>query len=323
MKLLRIIPVLFAAAFLAGSSFAQPARAVAESESLKFLRTTTLPDETRGLQTVSTEYRPANGAGPSVWLVGVAHLGTKEYYAAIQQRLDRQSVVLYEGIGLQDLKAGPEAAKEHSAGIQGKLATGLGLLFQLEAIDYRRAHFINSDLHVPELREEVEKRSPNTAEPPADETFNNLLSALQGTGAAAGALGQMIGFLTASPEMQETTKLMLVEVLGRAGEFLAAAKMQSAEIRQLFDVLLTQRNEIVLRDLRAHLKRLKPEQSIAVFYGAAHMDEIAKTLRSEMGYAPVKEEWDTAFSASPAKSGIQPAQLHLMLDLMRTHLQAP
>ncbi|HYR59097.1 MAG TPA: hypothetical protein VEO95_10720 [Chthoniobacteraceae bacterium] len=284
-----------------------------------FLRTTDLPESARGLQTGSTEYRPASGSGASVWLIGVAHLGTAEYFKAIQQRLDRQTVVLYEGIGIHDVQQGPGALKGDS-GIQGTLADALGLKFQLDAIDYRRASFINSDLRAPELEHEVKQRGADSGSA-SDETFNQLVDALQGTGMMGGALTQMIGFLGSSPQMREMTKLMLIEVLGQAGELIDAARNLSPDVKDLFDVILTQRNAVVIRDLRAQLARLKPGQSVAVFYGAAHMDEIAQRLRDELHYAPVKTEWDTAFSASSAQSGIDAAQVRMMLDLLRTQLK--
>lgn len=317
MKTLRS---LLAAAVCAALSFvhAEPAAAPA---TLGFLRTTDAPDQARALQTASVEYRPARGAGPSIWLVGVAHLGTREYFQALQQRLDGMTVVLYEGVGLHDVKQAPGTVTD-GAGVQATLARALGLSFQLDVIDYRRPHFLNSDLHVPELQDEVRKHAPSTAEPQSEEMLDQLVEALQGSGVAGGALNQMIGLLGASPQMRETTKVMLVEVLSQAGELLAVAKNVSPVMKELFDVLLTQRNAIVLRDLRTQLARLKPGQNVAVFYGAAHMDEIAEKLRTDFGYAPAATQWDTAFTASPAQSGINPLQIKMMLELMRTQLQA-
>ena len=51
------------------------------------------------------------------------------------------------------------------------------------------------------------------------------------------------------------------------------------------------------------------------------MPELAKHLRTEFKYAPGTVQWDTAFTADPTKSAIQPAQMRLMLDMLRTQLQ--
>ena len=69
----------------------------------------------RAIQTSSVEYRPTAGEGPSVWLVSVAHLGTPEYYAAIQRRLDAKTVMLFEGVGFED-RMKNEAFGEGGAG---------------------------------------------------------------------------------------------------------------------------------------------------------------------------------------------------------------
>ena len=315
MKLRRTLAAL-ASLFAATFAHAEPLPA----KTAAFLHTTDLADGARGLQTASVEYRPASGVGPSVWLIGVAHLGTTEYFQAIQKRLDARTVVLYEGIGLHDVKQAPGSMKDDT-GIQTTLANALGLKFQLDAIDYRRASFINSDLHVPELQQEVKKRGVETAGSGGDETFNQLVDALQGTGAMGGALTQMIGLLGSSPQMREMTKTMLIEVLGQAGELMAMAKNLSPDMKDLFDVILTQRNAVVMTDLRAQLAKLRPADSVAIFYGAAHMDEIAQRLRDELHYIPAKTEWDTAFSADASQSGINPAQVRIMIDLMRSQMQ--
>src|SRR5258708_40097327 len=79
----------------------------AAASAAAFLRTADLPENARGLQTASAEYRPAGGAGPSVWLIGVAHLGTADYFKAIQQRLHRQTILLYKSSGSPDPKKRP------------------------------------------------------------------------------------------------------------------------------------------------------------------------------------------------------------------------
>lgn len=312
-----------------------------------FIRGQETPAQASSLQTLSAEYRPANGNGPSIWLIGVAHLGTAEYYAAIQKRLDAQTRVLFEGVGADKLQQG--AKLESAGGIQGQLAKSLGLLFQLDAIDYKRPHFVNSDLTVDGLQnaisDRVEKRPPATATPdekaaeangskpaanganlPAkvdNDTFNQLMEAIHGEGQMAESLGGMIGLMGSTPEMRATTKLMLIEALSQAGELIDMAKAASPDIKDLFEVLITERNEEVIRQLQANLPKLTKGQSIAVFYGAAHMDEIAKRLTSQLNYQPAAQEWDTAFSADGSKSIMPPAQIKMMLQMVRTQLQNP
>ena len=328
-RLLRLLaPLLLAPALFAEA----PKTATAFS----FIRTEQQPKSQSALQTLSAEYKPAGGTGPSVWLIGVAHLGTREYYTALQKRLDAQSSVLFEGVGGEKMTTG---AKAEAGGIQGQLASALGLVFQLDAIDYKRAHFINSDLTPDALNQAIEKRAETPAAPkpakpgePAPkaapekvskETFDQLMQALHGEGEMAESLNGMVTLMGSTPQMRETTKLMLVEALGQAGELIDMAKAASPEMKDLFDVIITERNAEVIRQLDARLKTLKPGQSVAVFYGAAHMDEIARRLTADLHFTPAAQHWDTAFTADGTQSIMPPAQIKMMLQMVRTQLQNP
>jgi hypothetical protein len=312
-----------------------------------FTRSQELPNKFSAAQTLSAEYKPVSGNGPSIWLVGVAHIGTPEYYQTIQKRLDRQTVVLFEGVNGARMKDAPGAATREM-GLQTKLAKALGLVFQLDAIDYRGKNFVNSDLDSGDLVKEINDKSKG-GDPSAkkskkksseaksgdaagdDEsddgelsdnaTFNALMQALQGTGSVGKMLDGLTQFLGSSPEMQETSKVMLVETLGRAGEMIEMAKGMSPDMKDLFEVVLNQRNEVVIRDIRTQLARLKPNETLAVFYGAGHMDEIARRLREDLHYASATEEWDTAFTADPSKSFMPPAQIRFMLSAMQKQME--
>jgi hypothetical protein len=124
---------------------------------LGFIRTQTTPEQISGLQTLSQEFLPSNGAGPVIWLVGVAHLGTPEYYGGLQRRLDAQTSVLFEGVGGEQLTQGAKLDTE--GGLQSQLAKALGLVFQLDAIDYQRPNFHNSDMTPERLNDAIAKRS--------------------------------------------------------------------------------------------------------------------------------------------------------------------
>ena len=94
---------------------------------------------------------------PVIWLVGVAHLGTPEYYGGLQKRLDAQTSVLFEGVGADQLTKG--AKLDTDSGLQSQLARALGLVFQLDAIDYQRPNFHNSDLSPERLNDAIARRA--------------------------------------------------------------------------------------------------------------------------------------------------------------------
>ena len=63
----------------------------------EFVRSTTR-DGLVALDTGTTIYRRADGTGPTVALVGVVHIGDKDYYARLVELLDRHEMVLFESV---------------------------------------------------------------------------------------------------------------------------------------------------------------------------------------------------------------------------------
>ncbi len=63
------------------------------------------------------------------------------------------------------------------------------------------------------------------------------------------------------------------------------------------DLILIQRNEVVMERLKETLATTKG--SIAIFYGAAHMDDLEERLVKELGYERSKAQWLRAWAIRP------------------------
>ena len=63
----------------------------------------------KGLQTLSQEFLPANRRGSRSSGSSASPSGTPEYYGALQKRLDAQTSVLFEGVGGDQLPRGPKS----------------------------------------------------------------------------------------------------------------------------------------------------------------------------------------------------------------------
>lgn len=96
------------------------------------------------LQVAVRDLLPRRRTDPLVRLVGVTHLGSAEYYQRLQALLDREPLVLFEGVGARDKRF--MSTREQGYSLQPALAKALGLRFQLAAIDYSHDRFVNSDL---------------------------------------------------------------------------------------------------------------------------------------------------------------------------------
>lgn len=171
-------------------------------------------------------------------------------------------------------------------GVQIRLARALGLEFQLAAINYDRATWRNSDITVDELRRRMGEQGGN---------IDALLGMLSGTSLSGKLVGVLLSFIEANATLAAQTKLMLVEMLGHGDELMAA---QSRSLRglggeNLFKVLIEERNQVALADLRKAVEENPRMGGVAVFYGAGHLAAMERDLL-EQGYAPEGEQWRTA-----------------------------
>ena len=120
----------------------------------KYNRLLKKSDGTYAAQFANRVFSPADGVGPKIMLISAIHIGSKEYYGHLQNLLDTQDVLLFEGISENpdDFKKRLLSPGKKDAGLYGQLAVALGLVPQTLALDYNREHFINADLSPKKLR---------------------------------------------------------------------------------------------------------------------------------------------------------------------------
>lgn len=297
------------------------------------------PDaDTIQLQIAVRKFVPARGRGPAVWLSGVSHIGDAAYYAALQQHLDAQSLVLFEAIGGRDRAV--QFNPEEQTSVQHTLATSLGLVFQLASIRYDRPHFRNSDLTLPELQRLLsgnsgagDGRNPEGS-PPAGEAgrggeaggggreFRELMGIMDGSSLLGAIVHMGIKIIGTTPKLQAMTRLAMIEVLGRFQGDLSEVQGMPPELQRLMTVIIRSRNDVVLRDLKPLLGRAGAGRSISVFYGAGHMADLEQRLVSELGYRRQEEVWHTAMSVNVRASGLSKGELDLVQGLVRWQLES-
>ncbi len=279
------------------------------------------------LQIAARCFLPTNGPGPAIWLTAVSHIGDSNYYAALQKQLAQRTVVLFEGVSAAENKNAdvrphrpqqdpstnaPPASKPATDGsLQSSLATALGLVFQLDAIDYDRPNFRNSDLSISELRqllEENRRRSTDESSGQgaagAGQTFETLISLMQGDSWLNSLLQFGLKMLGGSPKLQALSRLTLIDMLGEMKGDPAQLGALPPDMKQLLEVLLQKRNQKVVADLKAQIKKAGSDDTIAAFYGAAHMPDLEQRLAADLKYYPAGELWLSAFSVDLRQAGI-------------------
>jgi hypothetical protein len=290
----------FCATLLAmtGIAFAGPATQPAElapvqhgaaaTDSGKYLR---FVDQGAGgrLETAETVF--VNDQGTVVRLIAAVHIGEGSYFKGLSDSFRQRDAVLYELVKPKDVDV-PRPGQESTSAIgtlQRMLKDTLNLEFQLDQIDYSAPNFIHADLDA----ETFEKMQAERGENFATLMLQQLMKAMSQPQGAGGLPAQDI-----NQELEELVKTFTRPDMERQFKRLIARQLGTMEEHALGldgpggSVILTERNKAAVRVLENVLKDGK--RDIAIFYGAAHMPDLAERLKT-MGFKPVATEWRMAW----------------------------
>ncbi|MFN7021223.1 MAG: type II secretion system protein GspG [Phycisphaerales bacterium] len=165
-------------------------------------------------------------------------------------------------------------------GLQQQMASALGLVFQLDVMDHAKPNWRSSDLSVDQVAERMGDGGD----------ANELFRMLDGSG-FTGTLAKMVmGLVRLFPTAQVYGKLALMEAMLRADDLMLATPRSMA---RAFDVILHDRNAVVLGDLKGVLETEPALKRIGIIYGGAHMAGIEAGLR-ELGFTDAGADWHDA-----------------------------
>ncbi|NND97574.1 MAG: hypothetical protein HKN47_09635 [Pirellulaceae bacterium] len=240
------------------------------------------------LQTAIVRYRGKKGTayeGRVVDLVGVVHIGQREYYLDLNNRLSKYDSVLYELVAPDGTRIRPEDLQKRRsllASMQTGMKDMLNLEYQLELIDYMANNFKHADMSPEEFSKDLKRRG---------DSLWKMGARMMGAGLASqAATGGDTGLLFALFSTERSKK------------------MKQAMARQLVDIetvtagmddangdntLIKGRNEKAFKVLREQLDAGK--KNVAVFYGAGHLPDMAERLEQEFDMQPKKTTWLNAW----------------------------
>ena len=196
---------------------------------------------------------------------------------------------------------------EHDDNLQVQLADALKLEFQLEAIDYDRPNFRCSDMAVDEVDRRLQAKGLD---------FSLIGGTLAGSSLPAKLVSLLLGFMKMADAMLEgaiadTFKVVMIEIL-------ADPRITDEGLAQLGkgfgEVIINDRNQIVIDDLKKLIETEPQAKNVAVFYGAGHMTDMVDRLKDQLGYEPMtdadSERWLKAISVDFSKSAIPAADIN-------------
>lgn len=273
----------------------RPAGGPPAEEAVEFLRLTRDDeDRPRSLDTAIVEYaRPAPGPGPAergpvrVDLVAAVHLGSGSYYDTLDRLFADYDAVLYELVAPPNARPKPGGKPNGALGsAQQGLTRMLGLEFQLDSIDYQAANFVHADLSPKEFDAAMRKRG---------ESWWSMFTKLMREGMARAeregrqtggdvGFGDMFGILFGSTEGRQVKLRRIM-----AEQFTDMEALTAAFGGEQGSTLITDRNAAALRVLREQVA--KGRRRIAIFYGAAHMEDFDRRLRADFGLQPRETVW--------------------------------
>lgn len=335
--------LLLLSALLTGLGLACAPMQAAEPE--PYMRVRREPDGTTHLEIALRRLKSSREGAPEIWLSGVSHLGSTNYFGSLQDHLGGMDLVLFEGVGDPEQMRRPSTGDEE--GLQPRMAKALGLAFQLSTVRYDRPNFEHCDLSMEDMvaifsGEEPPPAQPRpTRRPPSGEVenvpdvpvpvpqtdnpeFNKLVGILEGT-SLMGAIAQFtVDMVGSSPRLQVMTRLMMAEVLGGLRQDLSQAQGLPPNMAEMMKVIVQTRNDHVLARLK-ELSRPKGQdpapRQVSVFYGAAHMADIERRLLAELDYAPVEDRWLRAFTVDPKAEGLSAFEIRMVRSMVRLQLR--
>jgi hypothetical protein len=303
-----------------------------------YIRVLRSSSNTVQLQIALRKFVPTDRAGPAVWLSGASHVGDSNYFRALQKHLDAQGLVLFEGVKdlsgptapdeekktnpkkSEEPKTGSASKRSQDFGIQQTLAESLGLVFQLQAIDYSRKNFRNSDLSVADIERLMRESAAPGGGGDGTGEFAALLQVMDGSSFLGMVANFGIRLLGSSPKLQALTKLTLIETLALVNGDLSTIQGLPPEMKKLVQVLIQSRNQAVMEDLAVQLK--KPFKSISIFYGAGHMADMEQRLKRDFHYRPAEETWLTAIALDPARAGVTATEQEMIRSFIRWQMES-
>lgn len=250
-----------------------------------------------GLELAVTTWVGPSGK-PRVDLVGAVHVGDRAYYRAAQRLLDRADATLYEAVmregqTARDLEAarGVETPDNPIRELQTSLARWFGLTFQLDEIDYTRPHFVHADMLLAgEGDGSVGAGEAAAGKPQEQIELPVAMRMVMGlVRLARPVLDGLLGNAETAGPMRLNLKRQFAAALGTVD----MQKALSGLGPRFAATVLDDRNEIVLARL-AETTAAEGVESVAIFYGAAHLPGIEAGLE-KMGYRRAAAHWLVAW----------------------------
>lgn len=245
----------------------------------------------------------------SVDLIGVIHIGEKDYYDQLNKELAKYDVVLYELVAPEGTKVtkGESRGAHPISALQGGMKSMLELELQLDHIDYQPENFVHADMTPEGFSKSMEDRGENMLT-----MFFRML------GQSIAQQSRMQARQQASPagrrNANDADMLLALFDRNRSHKLkqLMAAQFEDLEgAMGMFNgpdgsTIITERNKVALEGLKKQIDGGK--RKLAVFYGAGHMPDMEQRLLADFSLERDSERWLPAWQLQPQAKKNSPTE---------------
>jgi len=230
-----------------------------------------------------------NPEGVHVDLIGVVHFADEAYYKMLQKFFKAYDVVLYEMIAPKN-SAAIDPGNSFLSHFQHNMGKAMGMVSQMDTINYRCDNFVRADLTPNEVIEKFFEKNRGFWS-----AFKNSLS-MQLTMQQCGVGKHMTGdaMIEAYRSKDKASKLKLI----MAKELEASEKAFIKLEEDGPTTIIGDRNKAAIDVL---IEEKEKHKKLAIFYGAAHMADMEARLQRDLGFEKTGHYWFTAWDIKPVK----------------------
>ena len=229
----------------------------------------------------------------NVDLVSAVHVADRQYYQDLNELFKNYEIVLYELVAPEGTRItkGKKQSYNLLSMIQLGMKNSLGLFFQLEEVDYGPANFVHADMTPIEFSESMKERGESVLG-----TLINLWRAGMVQQLSGNSRQSDLEFISAlfATDREHALKTLVAKEFENMGGVLNALEGKDGS------TLITERNKKALTVLRKEIG--KGNKSIAIFYGAAHMQDFEQRLETEFNLHAVSEQWIDAWDLNQVQT---------------------
>jgi hypothetical protein len=151
----------------------------------------------------------------------------------------------------------------------------------------------------------------------AEAKYQALTEVMNGGGLTGVMANIGLAFIKHNPRLRATMLLGIIGTDPTASEQAMAKQLGGESGRRIARLIVEERNQEAVSGLRRFIGQRKTGETIALFYGAAHLEGIEDALIRRFGYVPESTEWLVAVKVDPEEAGLTPQQAQQALKMTR------